>query len=421
MKRKNRFLSLAACLLAAALVLGVCGDSLAIAANAKSSAQIKEEMEELEAKESALKEQINSLKQQQSETMNDIRDIVNQKAILEEQVALLYQQTETINAQIANYNTLIADKQMELEEEETRLAQLHEKHKARIRAMEEQGSVSYWKVIFAAKSFTDLLDRINIVSEIARADMRRLEEIEKSAQLVQQTKEALKAEKQQLEAARKDLQAAQADMQVQQAAAAELVNQLIVKRDEYAALLEESSDRMEQIENDLATKENEYDKAVEEEEYQKWLASQDPNATAPLGGNLDANGVYWAMPVRYTGRIGPFNPNRLHPILGYVRPHNGVDLSAETGTPIYATRAGIVTQAATGAENGNFVRINHGDGFVTVYLHMDYYVVTSGQKVSMGQLIGYVGSTGLSTSPHLHFSIVKNGTYVNPANYLNFY
>ena len=77
--------------------------------------------------------------------------------------------------------------------------------------------------------------------------------------------------------------------------------------------------------------------------------------------------------------------------------------------------------ASSGLENGNFVYINHGDGYTTIYLHMDYYIVAANQYVSMGQVIGYVGSTGLSTSPHLHFSIKKDGVYLNPADHLNFY
>jgi len=421
MKRKNRLAPLVAGLLAAAMLLGICGDVLTVPASAKSSEEIQEEIDALEEKEQQLKAQINALKQQQSATLSDIQAIVNEKVIIEQQVALLYQQTQTLNEQITAYNGLIADKQVEVEEAQAELDRLHDKYKERIRAMEENGSISYWQVIFASESFTDLLDRVNMIAQIAEADQRRLEQIESAAAEVRQAQEKLNAEKALLETARQELQTAQADMDAQRAASTELMNQLIAKGEEYERLLAESADRKEQIELEMAQKKNEYDKAVEEEEYQKWLASQDPNASAPLGGNLDANGIYWAMPVQYRGSIGPFNPNRLHPILGYVRPHRGVDLSAPTGTPIYASRGGMVTDAATGLENGNFVRINHGDGYVTAYLHMDYYVVSPGQIVSMGQVIGYVGSTGLSSGPHLHFSVIKNGEYVNPANYLNFY
>ena len=98
--------------------------------------------------------------------------------------------------------------------------------------------------------------------------------------------------------------------------------------------------------------------------------------------------------------------------------HNGVDLACAQGTPIYAARSGQVTVAKYGTDAGYYVSINHGDGFASVYMHMTHYVVGVGQYVSQGQLIGYVGSTGASTGPHLHFGISKNGEYVNPMNYI---
>ena len=99
--------------------------------------------------------------------------------------------------------------------------------------------------------------------------------------------------------------------------------------------------------------------------------------------------------------------------------HNGIDLAIAQGTPIYATRAGKVTRTAYQAGGaGNYVSINHLDGFSSIYMHMTHYVVKEGQTVSAGQLIGYVGSTGISTGPHLHFGISYAGTYVNPLAYI---
>ena len=110
---------------------------------------------------------------------------------------------------------------------------------------------------------------------------------------------------------------------------------------------------------------------------------------------------------------------RKHPVLGTNRMHNGIDMACAQGTPIYATRAGTVTTAAYQAGGaGNYVSINHLDGFASIYMHMTHYVVSAGQSVTAGQLIGYVGSTGISTGPHLHFGISYAGTYVNPLAYI---
>jgi murein DD-endopeptidase MepM/ murein hydrolase activator NlpD len=99
--------------------------------------------------------------------------------------------------------------------------------------------------------------------------------------------------------------------------------------------------------------------------------------------------------------------------------HNGVDLAGISGTPIYAARSGKVTTATYGSSGGYYVNINHGDGFSSIYLHMTHYIVSAGQYVNQGQVIGYMGSTGASTGPHLHFGIAYNGVYVNPANYIS--
>ena len=100
--------------------------------------------------------------------------------------------------------------------------------------------------------------------------------------------------------------------------------------------------------------------------------------------------------------------------------HNGVDLASSKNDQIVAVRSGVVTRATYDSAGGWYVVVNHGDGFSSVYMHMTNYIVSVGQTVSAGQLLGYVGSTGVSTGPHLHFAITYNGSYVNPCNYINF-
>ena len=106
---------------------------------------------------------------------------------------------------------------------------------------------------------------------------------------------------------------------------------------------------------------------------------------------------------------------RRHPILGYRRMHRGHRFPARHGTPIYAVTDGTVTFAGRHGGYGNFVRIQHGGGLATGYAHMSRIAVRSGQQVRRGQVIGYVGSTGLSTGPHLHYEMYRNGQTVDPA------
>ncbi len=117
-------------------------------------------------------------------------------------------------------------------------------------------------------------------------------------------------------------------------------------------------------------------------------------------------------------RFGSAYGKRLHPILNVWKMHTGVDLTAPRGTKIYAAGDGIVFKAAGSAGGyGNIVKINHGFGFVTFYAHMRKIYVRPGQRVKRGDVIGTVGNTGLSTSPHLHYEVRINGQHVNPVNF----
>ena len=138
------------------------------------------------------------------------------------------------------------------------------------------------------------------------------------------------------------------------------------------------------------------------------------NNSKPSGGGG------WIIPVADKRLESPFG-NRVSPTSGASTYHQGVDLSADSGTPIYAARSGQVSAATYGSAAGYYVRINHMDGFSSIYMHMTHYVVSAGQNVSQGQVIGYVGKTGVATGNHLHFGISYNGAYVNPANYIAFY
>ena len=115
------------------------------------------------------------------------------------------------------------------------------------------------------------------------------------------------------------------------------------------------------------------------------------------------------------GRISSSYGRRRHPILGYSRMHAGIDFAARSGTPIYAVTDGTVAFAGRHGGHGNYVKLSHGGGLGTGYGHMSRIAVSSGQRVRRGQVIGYVGSTGLSTGPHLHYEMYRNGATVNPS------
>ena len=138
------------------------------------------------------------------------------------------------------------------------------------------------------------------------------------------------------------------------------------------------------------------------------------------------DGVLWGIPCAYS-RISSNFGYRTHPTTGEWKLHKGIDLAAPKGTPIYASRSGVVVFAGWADDgSGNYVSIDHQDGYKTQYLHMSEVVAKDEQEVKMGDLIGYVGSTGVSTGPHLHFVIRKwneekeTWDWVDPNDYIVF-
>jgi murein DD-endopeptidase MepM/ murein hydrolase activator NlpD len=133
------------------------------------------------------------------------------------------------------------------------------------------------------------------------------------------------------------------------------------------------------------------------------------------------SGAVLAVPCRYDMISSPFNPRRLHPVLKRVRPHNGTDFAAPTGTPVVAAAEGVVTWSGPKGPNGNLVSIRHANGYQTHYAHLHRIErgISVGTKVKRRQRIGQVGTTGRSTGPHLHFGVHKNGQFVDPMKVLN--
>jgi murein DD-endopeptidase MepM/ murein hydrolase activator NlpD len=133
---------------------------------------------------------------------------------------------------------------------------------------------------------------------------------------------------------------------------------------------------------------------------------------APDGRNMRK--AFLRAPLNFAYISSGFNPKRMHPVLKRVRPHNGIDYYAPKGTPVYAAGDGTVIRSGYSAANGNHVFIRHANGIETKYLHFSKTAVKNGQHVKQGQTIGYVGSTGLATGPHLHYEFVVNGVHRNP-------
>ena len=444
MKNRKRLVPVMAGFMAVVLLVTLILSLIPVPASAyESSSEIRAQINALKKEKDAIQAQIKEVKEQYKKNEDEIADVVARKNVIDQEIGLLSTEIININEQISAFNVLIADKQDELDNAEARYHELNENTKDRIRAMEEDGSLSYWEVLFKANSFSDLLDRMNMVEEIAASDQRRLKALGEAAENVEEAQEALELEKAELQETKDELDATQAELDAKREEADALIQELLTKGMELEELEAMFEEQKKAFLDEIAQQEEAYN-AAKHREYLEWLATSEttqPPTTAPSGNGGAANGgttnnssgtnsgsnsgsattgTSWRVPVAYKRLESPFG-NRTAPTAGASSYHQGVDLSADKGTPVYASRGGQVSTATFGSAAGYYVKINHMDGFSSIYMHLNNYVVSPGQNVSQGQLIGYVGKTGVATGYHLHFGILYNGAYVNPANYVALY
>ena len=403
--KKSRILRSAAAVLVSAITV-FC--SLPHPAYAATTSEIKDQITELKVENAVIQAQIDSVRSQYNANATEIQALVDKKNAVDQEIALLHGQILNINEQLRIYGQMIADAQERLDDANLRLAQLNRQYKERIRAMEEEGEITYWQVIFESSSFTDMLDRMNMVDEIAAADTQRLVDLQVASATVEENQRILNEEMLDLQETRQQLSDSEEMLKVKRTESDDILRDLIAKQSEFQTLLDESEALQNDLMNEIAQKQKELQAAQYKEELVKMA----------LKGENPPSNATWIEPVSGYTISSPFG-NRKSPTAGASSNHKGVDMACPSGTPIYATRAGTVTIASYQAGGaGYYVSINHGDGFASIYMHMTRYVVSKGQSVAQGELIGYVGSTGISTGPHLHFGVSYGGTYVNPMAYL---
>lgn len=400
--RAKHILSSLAGGLAIALVVALILSLFPQVGQAADPSSIQQELEALQAEADEIDRQQKELQQQIDNNTSQVESVIDQKKTLDQQIRLIYEEIENINGQIQVYNQMIVSQQEELDAALLRQKELTEQYTARIRAMEKNRHKSYWSVLFEADSFADFIDDLHMMADIARADQKMMEDLETAAREIENAQIELSAEKAGLDAQRAALVENQNELDQKNAMANLLLDELNDSTSEMQELMEEYERKEAELSDEIADKEKEYTDAI---------------SGVPSPGDTSSSGWLYPLPNRVpiTDAYGWRN----HVITGKYSFHHGVDFAAGMNTPIYASRSGTVSEAVPDDEiYGNYVTINHGDGYSSLYAHMTYYTVSDGEYVKQGQVIGYVGSTGWSSGPHLHFSIYYNGSSVNPMNYV---
>ena len=391
-KTKRHLVHLGRCLAAMAMVvlLVAAEASPALAATWSDVNDLKNQASSLDAKKKELQGKLDALSNDKSEAMA-------RKQLLDQQITNTAAQIQNTEAQIAEYAALITQTEEELAQAQEEEEAQYELFCARVRDMEERGTVSYWSVLFKATSFTDLLGRLDIINEIMDADQRVIDELQALQEEIETKKADLETGKAEEEAAKADLEAKKSELNTQRSEANAVIQQLTANENETEAV--------------LADLEAEQDALWAEAQR---LSDQLIAQQAANGQSTKSNpgGYIWPVDSRYItstvgGRASPGGIGSTN--------HKGTDIGRVGYTSsVYAAKAGTVIVSQYSSSYGNYVVISHGSGNTTLYAHMSSRKVSVGQYVNQGDVIGITGSTGNSTGPHLHFEVTENGVRVNP-------
>ena len=331
---------------------------------------LKGDAKDLTAQRKALEEKLSALS-------DDKAEVMKKKELLDDQIAVQVSEIRNVESQISTYEDLIAQTQAELADAQQKEEIQYDLFCKRVRAMEEEGTVSYWSVLFKADSFTDLLDRLDALNEVMDADQAVIDR---------------------LEALQDEISQKEAELQESKSGAAnQLIAQLAANESETEAEIDGMEEEEERIQREI-------------QELSRKLAAQ--QAAAGQSNRSNPGGYIWPVDSRYItstmgGRASPGGIGSTN--------HKGTDIGRVGYTsPIYAAKSGTVIVSQRSRSYGNYVVISHGSGNTTLYGHMSSRKVEVGQYVNQGDVIGITGSTGNSTGPHLHFEITENGVRVNP-------
>ena len=391
------------------LVVSVVGSLGALAADEQDQIDALEQQKiELQSQQASIQTNINDLMAQQA-------DVIEQKAAMDEKNELARQEIELINEQIDVYTDLIEQKARELEKAEAAEQAQYDLYCKRVRAMEEEGSYTYLDILFQCRSLSDVLSAIDMIGEIMDADKRLFEEYKTARENTEKVKAEYEGTLQQLGEKQETLEAEKAELEAQIAAAVEVINQLEndieAAKAEYAKAAAAEAAAQASINAIIAQMQ------AEEEAARQEAAENNQQYT---GTGSTATGTYiWPCPssTYVTSAFGM----REHPLFGDERPHSGIDIAGSAGSEVLAADSGTVAVATYSSSYGNYVTIYHSNGDYTLYAHMSSLAVTAGQNITQGDVIGYVGSTGWATGPHLHFEIRVNGSTVDPLSYFSNY
>lgn len=402
-------------------------------------AATKDELQQQKDDASAKKE---AAQYQVDMTQNTIEGIQTEISKANAEIDRINGQISTLDGQINDLTANLERTTAELEAAEEKQAKQEEELKERVRVMYMYGNEGYMQVLFSATDFADFIAKADMMKSIVQADKDCATALEKTRAEVEEKKETIETNKAQVEQAKADQETALQSQQSVKAQKDELLakNQQVVQQ--YQAEVDKQDEILKQADAELAViaqqeaealraklAEEEAQRQREEAERQQEAAnnnsgggssSSDADSGSSGGGNVVvSSGFMWPLPGNYTitSWFG-YRPASDTNGIGSTN-HGGMDIAASTGTPIHAPAGGYVTKASWYGGYGNCIMVAMDNGDTLLFGHLSGYNVSYGERVNQGDVIGYVGSTGNSTGPHLHLTyLLNNSTSVDPWDYI---
>lgn len=362
---------------------------------------------------------IDTLRQQQQQIDRDRANMAQQRDRLTNLQNAAQNRLTGINQNLQTTNNYIQDSELRLQISNQRLQKLetdlavaersYEERQiatvARLRYLQRSPAKQGWAVLLQSQSISDFISRRHQLKLVYQADQQILAKLNEQANLINKQKTDVEQQKNEIALIRQQLLAQKADYQTQAQSQSEMIQRLNSDR----LALEAAQNQLDQDSKNL--------EVLIQQKVAEARARAEAQAKTNSRTNILIQGTGMFTYPSDAPTSSPFGW-RMHPVLGYRRFHAGLDFAASYGSTIRAADSGTVIFAGWYGGYGRAVIIDHGKGITTLYGHTSQLFVSEGQAVQRGQAIAAVGSTGLSTGPHLHFEVRRNGTAVNPADYL---
>lgn len=397
--RKTAAAALALCLAVSAVTYSAPGTDVHAAS-----------LSSLQSKKQQLQSEINQVQKELTAAKNDIakqeqyQNSLNQQIQLNlQKVGVMEQELNLLSENLAAKEQELTEKKEELDAKEQEIDATYEQYKLRMRAMYMAGETSTLEMLFAADSFADFLTNIEMMKAITAHDTELLDSLETQ-------KRSITNQKTQVERVKADIEEQQSQVAASKAALQQTNQELQAAYEESKTAMQDIELEKQQFEANLEAKKKEAAQVQGEiDAIYAELAAQASNSN---NSSMKDSGFIWPLP-GYSTITSGYGPR-------WGSMHTGIDISGGGcyGAGIVAAASGTVIKAASHWSYGNYIIVDHGGGYTTLYAHCSKLLVSVGQNVAQGQKIALVGSTGQSTGPHLHFEVRINGKTQNPRNFV---